>query len=297
MQWKMHLLCLIKMNNKYIEYLKYELNYSEYTIKNYSIHVTKFFEYLDKKKLSYNMLTKDNIINYLKFLDEQNYTNRSISLILSSLRSFYDFLIEEKKLDSNIFKFVSNPKLDKKLPNFLSYEEYRKIYDSIPEDNILNIRNKLIIEMLYATGMRVSELVNLKIENINSSDKSIRVLGKGKKERIVYYGQYAEIILDKYLKIRNSNNEYLILNNKGNKITVRGIEKIIEKLALSAAVKNNVTPHTFRHTFATHLLNYGADIKSVQELLGHSSLNTTEVYTHITSDYLKEVYLKNMPRK
>ena len=282
---------------KYEEYLKYELNYSEYTIKNYSIHVTKFFEYLDKKKLSYNMLTKDNIINYLKFLDEQNYTNRSISLILSSLRSFYDFLIEEKKLDSNIFKFVSNPKLDKKLPNFLSYEEYRKIYDSIPEDNILNIRNKLIIEMLYATGMRVSELVNLKIENINFSDKSIRVLGKGKKERIVYYGQYAEIILDKYLKIRNSNNEYLILNNKGNKITVRGIEKIIEKLALSAAVKNNVTPHTFRHTFATHLLNYGADIKSVQELLGHSSLNTTEVYTHITSDYLKEVYLKNMPRK
>ena len=282
---------------KYEEYLKYELNYSEYTIKNYSIHVTKFFEYLDKKNLSYNMLTKDNIIDYLKFLDEQNYTNRSISLILSSLRSFYDFLIEEKKLDSNIFKFVSNPKLDKKLPNFLSYEEYRKIYDSIPEDNILNIRNKLIIEMLYATGMRVSELVNLKIENINFSDKSIRVLGKGKKERIVYYGQFAEIILDKYLKIRNSNNEYLILNNKGNKITVRGIEIIIEKLALSAAVKNNVTPHTFRHTFATHLLNGGADIKSVQELLGHSSLNTTEVYTHITSDYLKEVYLKNMPRK
>lgn len=282
---------------KYEEYLKYELNYSEYTINNYSIHVTKFFEYLDKKKLSFSMLTKDNIIDYLKFLDHQNYTNRSISLILSSLRSFYDFLIEEKKLDSNIFKFVSNPKLDKKLPNFLSYEEYRKIYDSIPEDNILNIRNKLIIEMLYATGMRVSELVNLKIENINFSDKSIRVLGKGKKERIVYYGQYAEIILDKYLKIRNSNNEYLILNNKGNKITVRGIEIVIEKLALSAAVKNNVTPHTFRHTFATHLLNGGADIKSVQELLGHSSLNTTEVYTHITSDYLKEVYLKNMPRK
>ncbi|MBR4230982.1 MAG: tyrosine recombinase XerC [Bacilli bacterium] len=282
---------------KYEEYLKYELNYSEYTIKNYSIHVTKFFEYLDKKKLSFNMLTKDNIIDYLKFLDHQNYTNRSISLILSSLRSFFDFLIEEKKLDSNIFKFVSNPKLDKKLPNFLSYEEYRKIYDSIPEDNILNIRNKLIIEMLYATGMRVSELVNLKTESINFNEKTIRVLGKGKKERIVYYGQYAEIILDKYLMIRNSNNEYLILNNKGNKITVRGIEKIIEKLAVSAAVKNNVTPHTFRHTFATHLLNGGADIKSVQELLGHSSLNTTEVYTHITSDYLKEVYLKNMPRK
>ena len=283
--------------HKYEEYLKYELNYSDYTIKNYLIHITKFFEYLNHKKLVYNKLTKEDIIDYLKFLDEQKYTNRSISLILSSLRSFYDFLIEEDKLDSNIFKFVSNPKLDKKLPNFLSYEEYRQIYESIPEDNILNIRNKLIIEMLYATGMRVSELVNLKIDSINFNEKSIRVLGKGKKERIVYYGDYAKVILDKYLKIRNSNNEYLILNNKGNKITVRGIEKIIEKISLTAAVKNNVTPHTFRHTFATHLLNGGADIKSVQELLGHSSLNTTEVYTHITSDYLKEVYLKNMPRK
>ncbi len=283
--------------NKYQDYLKYELNYSEYTIKNYIIHITQFFNYLKVNKLSFDKLNKDELIDYLKYLDSENYTNRSISLILSSLRSYYDFLIEQKEITHNIFKLISNPKLEKKLPNFLSYEEYRQIYDSIPEDSILNIRNKLIIELLYSTGMRVSELVNLKLDNINFNDKSIRVFGKGKKERIVYYGEYAESILNKYLEVRNSNQEYLILNNQGNKITVRGIEKIIDKLALSSAVKNNVTPHTFRHTFATHLLNYGADIKSVQELLGHSSLKTTEVYTHITSDYLKEVYLKSMPRK
>ena len=286
-----------KFFTKYQEYLKYELNYSEYTIKNYLIHITKFFDYLASKKINYDKLSKDNIIDYLKYLDAKKYTNRSISLILSSIRSFFDFLFSEKVIDKNIFNLVHNPKLEKKLPNFLSYEEYRNIYDSIEEDNVLNIRNKLIIELLYATGMRVSELVNLQTESINYNDKSIRLLGKGKKERIVYYGEYAEKILAKYLDVRNSNSEFLILNNKGNKITVRGVEKIIDKISITAAVKNHVTPHTFRHTFATHLLNYGADIKSVQELLGHSSLNTTEIYTHITNDYLKEVYLKNMPRK
>lgn len=283
--------------DKYREYLKYELNYSDYTIKNYCLHITKFFEYLDSNKISYNNLTKDDIIDYLKYLDSQKYANRTISIILSSLRSFYDFLMESKVIETNIFNLVSNPKLEKKLPNFLSYEQIRAILDSIPNDDILNIRNKLIIELLYATGIRVSELVNLKVSDIIFSERKIRIFGKGKKERIVYYGDYASIAIDNYLNTRNSNNEYLILNKDGNKISVRGIEKIIDKMAISASVNCNVTPHTFRHTFATHLLNEGADIKSVQELLGHSSLNTTEVYTHITSDYLKEVYLKSMPRK
>ena len=285
------------LKDKYTEYLKYELNYSEYTIKNYTIHIVSFFSYLKGKNINYKKLDKDQIIEYLKYLDEENLTNRTISMILSSLRSFFDFLLENKEVESNIFKRISNPKLDKKLPNFLSYEEFRSIAESIPHKTILDIRNKLIIEMLYATGIRVSELVNLKIKDINFNERSIRIFGKGKKERIVYYGEYAEVSLNDYLNIRNSDNEYLILNNNGKQITTRGIEKIIDKLANTACIKNNVTPHTFRHTFATHLLNAGADIKSVQELLGHSNLNTTEVYTHITSDYLKEVYRKNMPRK
>ena len=284
--------------NKYEEYLKYELNYSENTISEYLLHLNKFIEYLNERKLNYKLLTKDNIIVYLKYLDSKGLKNRSISNILSSLRTFYDYLLEENIVSTNIFKAISNPKIEKKLPNFLSHEELREIFDNIKTDTLLGCRNKLIIELFYATGIRVSELVNLKISDISQNEMSIRIFGKGRKERIVYYGDYARDALNKYLDLRkNISCEYLIINNKGNKITTRGIELIIDKIARDAQINNNVTPHTFRHTFATHLLNNGADIKTVQELLGHSSLNTTEVYTHITSDYLKSVYLKNMPRK
>jgi len=283
---------------KYLNYLKYELNYSENTISEYFLHLQKFLEYLKLRNIDYLNISKDNVISYLKYLDSLNLKNRSIANKLSSLRNFYDYLLDEGLIASNVFKEVSNPKIEKKLPNFLSYEEMRSIIDSIKNDSLLGARNKLIIELFYATGMRVSELVNLKLSDILFSEKSIRVFGKGKKERIVYFGDYASAALDVYLSYRsNIKCEYLIVNHKGEKITSRGVEGIIDKIALNAQINNNVTPHTFRHTFATHLLNNGADIKTVQELLGHSSLNTTEVYTHITNDYLKSVYLKNMPRK
>ena len=282
---------------KYEEYLKYELNYSENTIKQYLMNLDKYLRFLNINKISYQNITKDDVMKFLKKLDEENLSKRSIANILSALRTFYNFLLDEKIITSNIFKQIHNPKLEKKLPNFLSYEQTRQILDSINTETELDYRNKLIIEMFYATGIRVSELVNIKISDINKNDKSIIILGKGKKERIVYFGDYAKIALENYLNIRSINSEYLFLNKDGNKISIRGVEKIVDKLTSMAAIKNNVTPHTFRHTFATHLLNNGADIKSVQELLGHSSLNTTEIYTHITSDYLKSVYLKTMPRK
>lgn len=284
--------------NKYRDYLKYELNYSDNTISEYFLHLHKYLEYIEKLHWNYLCITKENIITYLKYLDSQKLTNRTIANKLSSLRTFYDYLLDEKLIKNNVFKLISNPKIDKKLPNFLSQEEFRQIVDNINDDTILGARNKLIVELLYATGIRVSELVNLKIDDIIKNNQSIRILGKGKKERIVYYGEYAGVAMDVYLNMRSHiTSEYLILNNKGNKITSRGIEGIIDKIAKEAQISNNVTPHTFRHTFATHLLNSGADIKTVQELLGHSSLNTTEVYTHITSDYLKSVYFKSMPRK
>lgn len=282
---------------KYEEYLKYELNYSENTIKQYLMNLDKYLRFLNINKISYQNITKDDVMKFLKKLDEENLSKRSIANILSALRTFYNFLLDEKIITSNLFKQIHNPKLEKKLPNFLSYEQTRQILDSINTETELDYRNKLIIEMFYATGIRVSELVNIKISDINKNDKSIIILGKGKKERIVYFGDYAKIALENYLNIRSINSEYLFLNKDGNKISIRGVEKIVDKLTSMAAIKNNVTPHTFRHTFATHLLNNGADIKSVQELLGHSSLNTTEIYTHITSDYLKSVYLKTMPRK
>ena len=292
-----YIISMDKVLEKYYEYLKYELNYSDNTISDYKLHILKYKEYLDKNHLNYLSIKKDDVIDMLKYLDNLKLTNRTISNILSALRNFYNYLLDEKYIKTNIFKVVSNPKLDKKLPNFLSIEDFHKIIESISIDTPLDLRNRLIIEMLYATGVRVSELVNIKLSDINFNEQSIRIMGKGRKERIVFYGEYAKEILDKYLDIRNNSNEYLIQNNKGNKITSRGIEKIIDKVVEKACINNNVSPHTFRHTFATHLLNSGCEIKSVQELLGHSSLNTTEVYTHITSEYLKSEYRKNMPRR
>ena len=285
------------MLEKYNEYLKYELNYSFYTIKEYVLHVKDFITYCDNNGVNYLSLNKDDIINYLKFLDDQKLSNKSIGTILSSLRCFYSYLLDNGYINLNIFKLISNPKLEKKLPSFLSYEEIRIVLDSIDTDNILSIRNKMIIELLYATGIRVSELRNIKINDIDFNNKSIKVFGKGSKERIVFFGDYAYDAIKLYLDNGELKSEYLILNNKGKQISVRGIELIIKNVIDKACIKTKVSPHTFRHTFATHMLNNGCPLKSVQELLGHASLSSTEIYTHITDDYIKSEYLKNMPRK
>lgn len=285
------------MLEKYNEYLKYELNYSFYTIKEYVLHVKDFITYCDNNGVNYLSLSKDDVINYLKFLDEQKLSNKSIGTILSSLRCFYSYLLDNNYINLNIFKLISNPKLEKKLPSFLSYEEIRIVLDSIDTDNILSIRNKMIIELLYATGIRVSELRNIKITDIDFNNKSIKVFGKGSKERIVYFGDYAYDAIKLYLESRELKSEYLILNKNGKQISVRGIELIIKNVIDKACIKTKVSPHTFRHTFATHMLNNGCPLKSVQELLGHASLSSTEIYTHITDDYIKSEYLKNMPRK
>ncbi len=285
------------MLEKYNEYLKYELNYSFYTIKEYILHVKDFITYCDNNGVNYLSLNKDDVINYLKFLDDQKLSNKSIGTILSSLRCFYSYLLDNGYINLNIFKLISNPKLEKKLPSFLSYEEIRIVLDSIDTDNILSIRNKMIIELLYATGIRVSELRNIKINDIDFNNKSIKVFGKGSKERIVFFGDYAYDAIKLYLDNGELKSEYLILNNKGKQISVRGIELIIKNVIDKACIKTKVSPHTFRHTFATHMLNNGCPLKSVQELLGHASLSSTEIYTHITDDYIKSEYLKNMPRK
>ena len=287
----------MKEINNFEEYLKYELNYSDYTIKEYILHVKDFLKYLENNKINYLNINKEDIIKYLKYLDNEKLSNRSIGTILSSLRCFYNYLLDNGFVKVNMFKLISNPKMDKKLPNFLSYEDLQKILDSITDKDILSLRNKMIIELLYATGIRVSELINIKISDIDFNNKTIKVMGKGKKERIVFFGDYALDAINTYLKNNPYNNEYLVLNNKGKKITVRGVELIIEKISKMACINNNAHPHTFRHTFATHMLNNGCPLKSVQEYLGHSSLSSTEVYTHITNDYIKEEYLKNIPRK
>ncbi len=289
----------------FIKYLQIELNYSPNTISSYQIELTKYIEYLNKKKVNYLYITKDNVRDYLKHLDQEKYKNSSISKNLSVLRSFYRYLVMQEKISKNIFNSIRNPKLEKKLPNFITELDIEKILNFTNNKNyscnIYTNRNLLILELLYDTGCRVNELVNIKLNDINIEEKSIKVLGKGAKERIVYFGEYTKETLEKYFEERNFildglSTPHLLVSKKGS-LTTRRIAQIINEVIEFLAVKNKVTPHTFRHSFATHLLNNGADLRSVQELLGHASLSTTQIYTHVSNERLRNVYLKTHPRK
>jgi integrase/recombinase XerC len=287
----------------YLVYLKNERNYSKLTLTNYAKDIMAFYHYLDAIKLNYKDIGKDDIRSYLKYLTKLNYKNSTISRILSSLRSYYNYLLMKNIIPNNPFLLIRNPKRERKLPNFLQYDEFLKLINDLDLTNPLDLRNRLILEMLYATGLRVSELTNIKLGDINYSDKSIKVLGKGSKERIVYYGDYAEEILKKYLNdargllLEGKDSSYLFINNQGNQLSSHGVEEAINMIVNKVSLKHRISPHTLRHTFATHLLESGADIRTVQELLGHSSLSTTQIYTHVTNERLRSVYLKSFPRK
>ena len=292
----------MKEIEEFLSYLEYELNYSNLTVKGYSDEIEKYLTYTKEHNVNYKKISNDDIRNYLKYLDNLKYSKSSISRNLSSIRTYYKYLLDKKVVDSNPFKNISNPKKDKKLPNFLNYEEIMKIFDSINEENILGKRDRCIVEVLYDTGVRVSELVNIKIKDIDFSEKTISIFGKGRKERIVYFGDYLYDVLNDYINncrnilLSNKSCEYLILNSRGSQITTRGVEKIIDKVVKDASLKHKISPHVLRHTFATHMLNGGSDIKTIQQLLGHESLSTTGIYTHISNDVLRSEYLKNHPR-
>ena len=282
---------------KFLDYLKNNLGYSKMTIISYQKDLDDFFSFVEKYNINYLNLSKDDIRSYLKLLDERKLKSSSISRRISCLRTFYNYLEDQNMVDGNVFKLIRNPKLDRKLPNYLSYEELRIIFDSIDISDSVGLRNRLLIEMLYATGCRVSEIANIKISDINFNNNSIKIFGKGSKERIVYFGDYARYHLDIYLRKNiNNNSKYLFVNENNDKMDITEIEKIIRDIVHNLTIKSHVTPHTFRHTFATHLLNNGADIKTVQELLGHSSLNTTGIYTHVSNERLKEIYFKTFKR-
>lgn len=281
--------------DNFFKVLKSEYNYSFYTIKNYKLDLTLFFDFLNKSNINYLYLNKDNVLAYLKYLDKMNLKNSTISRRISALRTFYNYLMNEGLINSNIFLNVKNPKLEKKLPNYLNYTEMEELLESIDIKTDEGLKRRLLIEMFYSTGCRVSEIINIKVKDIDFKDKKIRIMGKGSKERIVYYGDYAKKYLDKYLS-KGLDKDYLFINKHGDKYTVEEIELIVKDIMKHLSIKTHVTPHTLRHTFATHLLNNGADIRSVQELLGHSNLSTTGIYTHVSSDRLKEVYFKTFKR-
>lgn len=288
---------------KYEEYLLYEKKYPLNTVNSYISDISFFLSYISSMNKKVTDVDKNIVRNYLKILSDLKYNNSTIARKLSSLRSYFTYLLANKKIKNNIFNLINNPKKEKKLPNFLTYQEFEDLIFSIDNNDIYAKRNKLILELLLASGLRVSELVNIKLEDIDINNKSIRVVGKGSKERIVYFNLHTETSLKDYLDnsrsklLKNKKSNYLFINNKSTKLTREGVFEIINKIATKANIKHHLSPHVLRHTFATFLLNEGADIRSVQTLLGHESLSTTQIYTHITSDALKSEYLKRFPRK
>ena len=291
----------MKYIDKYLEYLKIERKYSDKTILSYKDDLIEYNEFLGNNFT--NILNIDiNIVNnYMKYLYERKITKSSISRKLSSIRGLYNYLVREEIIKENYFNKISNPKRELYLPKFLKDEELDKIFSVCNFNNPTEERDTLIIELLYATGVRVSELVNIKIKDINRKEKLIKVLGKGNKERIVIYNNHTKKALDTYLKdgynyFNKKSSEYLILNKNGNKLSETYIREIINKKVSQASLDIKISPHTLRHTFATDILENGMDLMTVKELLGHESLNTTSIYTHITNEQIKKTYNLAHPR-
>lgn len=289
----------MKYLSDYLEYLKYQKNYSDETIHSYSIDIEEFLDYINSECINICEVGYDVVKAWLINLDEKKNKSTTVSRKISSLRGFYKYLINNKVIDSNPFSLVSLPKKERHLPRFFYYNELEEMFQVPKLNTALGQRDRLLLEMLYATGVRVSELVNIKVSDINGEE--IKVLGKGNKERIVEFGDYAESILELYLKegyksLNVKKSEYLFLNNRGGKLTTRGVRYILDNIINKTTIDKKISPHMLRHTFATHLLNEGCDLLTVQELLGHESLTATSIYTHITNDRLKEVYFKCHPR-
>ena len=288
--------------NNYIDYLKYQKNYSDYTIENYSNDISEYLNYLSREALDFKDVEYSDIRFYLMYLkDEKKDNNTSINRKLSSLRSFYKYLANEKIVKSNIFSLVNGPKRSKKLPRYFEYNELEELFNVPDKRNALGQRDLLLLEMLYATGVRVGELVNIKVNDIDFGRRNIIILGKGNKERYVTYGEYCEDILNLYLSdgriaLDCKNSDYLFLNNRGGVLTERGVRYILDQLISKTSINKKISPHMIRHSFATHLLNAGCDLLTVQKLLGHESIKATQIYTHVTTDRLKEVYYNSFPR-
>lgn len=288
--------------DRFIEYLKYQRNYSDFTCNNYNKDLNEYNSFILSNKINYKNMDYNEAKEYVIYLNKKNDAKSTISRKLSSLRTFYKYLVLNNKVESNPFLLVSSPKKEKKIPKFINYNNMEEIL------NVPNIKTKegqrerVILEVLYASGVRVSELVNIKLKDIDFSNKNILILGKGSKERLVSFGDYALEYINLYLKegrkllLDGVKSDYLIVGKKSEKLTTRRVEQIIDDIIKRTSIKLNITPHMFRHTFATHLLDNGCDLLVVQELLGHASLSSTEIYTHVSNEHLREVYLKCHPR-
>jgi len=284
-------------------YLRVERSLSKNTIEAYIRDLNKFSKFSKKNNLSVNVITRENIQDFISLLNDENISARTQARIISSLKSFFKFLIMEDYIIINPCQLIQNPKIGFKLPDVLSIEEIDLIVTSIDNSTKHGQRNKTIIETLYSCGLRVSELINLKISNIKFLEKYIKIIGKGSKERLTPISSKCLKLLFLYIneirtlkKIKLGNEDIVFLNNRGSQLSREMIFTIVKNLVSNCGINKNVSPHTFRHSFATHLIEGGADLRAVQIMLGHENITTTEIYTHLDNDYLRSNLMQFHPR-
>jgi integrase/recombinase XerC len=291
-----------KKLKQFLAYLEHEKNASPHTIDSYKRDLTQLAQYLTKKQI--RLVNTDHIVlrGYLATLYEKQWKKSTIARKLASIRSFFQYSLKQRWIEDNPAKLLSTPKLDKHIPSFLSEEEMQKFLDLPISKKPLDLRDRAMLEFLYATGLRVGELVGSNIEDINFPERLIRVRGKGKKERILPFGKTAEESLQSYLRIRSSihkgeiDERAVFLNVRGGRITSRSVQRIVDSHFRQTALRRKISPHSLRHSFASHLLSRGADLRVIQELLGHESLATTQKYTHLDLKHLLDTYKKSHPR-
>lgn|SRR5574341_96154 len=284
----------------FISFLKLEKNYSANTIISYKKDLSQFQNYLENRDIQ--NIDKNSLSNFLAFLKSKAYDNRSLARKVATLRSLLKFLAKRKKIAGNLISHLTSPKMAKKLPTFLSVSQMESLLDFPKTEDVWEKRDKAILELFYSSGLRLSELANLRLSSIDFDNQNLKVLGKGSKERIVPVGEKALNSLKDYLKslpdekIYLEPNEILFFNQKKGRLTARSISRIVKKYLARISEGQKTSPHTLRHTFASHLLEGGADLKAIQEMLGHKSLSTTQIYTHLNLGQKKKIYQKAHPR-
>jgi integrase/recombinase XerD len=288
----------------FLHYLLVEKQLSDNTINSYNRDLTTYINYLkeDLNITETNNINRIHIIKFLKKEKELGKSSKSMARYVSTIRNFHQFLFRDRKVDVNVTENIETPKIEKNLPKVLSVEEVDILLSSLNNSSPNDLRDKAMVEVLYATGLRVSELISLDLDSVNLTMGFIRCIGKGNKERIVPIGSIAKEAINSYLqlgrpKLLGTNRTHaMFLNQRGNRITRQGFWKILSSIQKRVGISSNISPHTLRHSFATHLLENGADLRSVQEMLGHADISTTQIYTHVTKSRLKDVYKQFHPR-
>lgn len=302
-----------KFIDDFLRHLKYERNSSEHTLRNYESDLIQFYDHLapadkkgDRRRVEIRDIDNLTIREYMSSLYEKKKKKSSIHRKVAALRTFFKFLCREGVIEVNPAKLVASPRVERKLPNHLTIEQMVKFIETPEVETVLGKRDRAMLELLYASGVRVSELVTLDLSDIDFNNNSLRVKGKGRKERIAPFGEHAKKALQDYLSVRGellleadhdkADPSAVFMNYQGTRITPRSVGRMIDKYVKQCAEVHHISPHSLRHSFATHLLDAGADLRTIQELLGHARLSTTQQYTHVSMDKLMEVYDKSHPK-